>query len=251
MPHRVSLLSLLALFMVCPATASAQEPLPDLSGQWAQLQVTTSISKIPVVGEVVSTTSSLLILSVEQTGEKLSIKEQICDIKIESTAKRVQTLIPPAFIKAASGTQRTATLSRAGQTIRYEQDPKVVVLGAKLKNPRDALPEDDDDPRVVDADKDGKPGLTVLVRGIVDGEVYVAQRGWNKLTGELRGDLISGKVEWGSEQTTLDATSMLLKSSPTSRPDPRASVNYFRMKRLDGAVTCAQLKANQAALVGK
>ena len=37
------------------------------------------------------------------------------------------------------------------------------------------LPGEADDPRVVDADSDGNPGVTVQVRGLIDGEVYMVQ----------------------------------------------------------------------------
>ena len=85
-------LGLLALLL---SPVSAQTPpespaLPDLSGTWAQVQVTTTISELPVVGDVIGKTTSILLLDVTQDGDTLRIKEQMCDIRIDTSAKRVR-----------------------------------------------------------------------------------------------------------------------------------------------------------------
>ena len=232
------------------AQQSEEAALPDMTGRWAQMQYTTSISEIPIVGDVTGVTTSLLLLEVTQDGGAVAIKETVCDITITTTAKRVETIIPRAFQKAASGTTRKATLSRGTDgVIGFVEKPKTVVLGAKLKKRSDALPEEPDDERVLDADGDGHPGLTVKVKGLIDGDIYVVQRGWNKLTGAMSDeDSIFGSITWSSEQTVLDASSFMLKSNPTSKPDSSAKKNYFKMKRVDDAMSCKQLREKASSL---
>lgn len=241
------------LCVLAPHTpAHAEDPaLPDLSGTWAQLQVTTSLSEIPIVGDVIGTTKSLLIVRVTQDGGKLAIKEEICDVLLTSTAKRVETIIPRAFQKAVSGTTRKATIWYEDGALQFQEKPKTVVSGAKLARINDALPEDEDDSRLVDADKDGHPGLTVLVRGIIDGEIYVVQRGWNKLRGTVEGDMVTGKVTWKSDQSVVDASRMLLNSNTTSKPHGGASKNYFKMKRIDESTSCSSLRKSYVKLLGE
>eukprot|EP00468_Gymnochlora_sp_CCMP2014_P001537 CAMPEP_0167741332 /NCGR_PEP_ID=MMETSP0110_2-20121227/798_1 /TAXON_ID=629695 /ORGANISM="Gymnochlora sp., Strain CCMP2014" /LENGTH=218 /DNA_ID=CAMNT_0007625373 /DNA_START=65 /DNA_END=721 /DNA_ORIENTATION=+ len=51
-------------------------------------------------------------------------------------------------------------------------------LGVKMKNPdKDKFPENEKDPRIFDADQDGKPGVTVriLIGGSIKGEIYLVR----------------------------------------------------------------------------
>ena len=245
------------LSAICLTTplASAQSTAPektpdaatiDMTGRWAQRQITTSISDIPILGDVVTTTTSVLMLDVVQKKDgKIAIKETICDIDINTDQGGLRTIIPPAFVRAASGTTRTGRVWKKGDRWGMRIKPKVVVLGAKLARPdRDALPDDEDDARLVDADRDGKPGLTVRVRGAIDGEIYIVQRGWNEMTGSIQGkDQASGTIRWKSEQSVVDSSSIMLSSSPETRPDKRASKNTFAMKRVAPGASCATVKA--------
>ena len=259
-PSRRALLTPLCLLaLLCTTPSAAQSPpeeasaLPDLSGTWAQLQVTTTISELPVVGDVIGKTTSILLLDVTQSGDTLKIKEQMCDIRIDTSAKRVRTIIPRAFQRAASGTVRKATISvNSSGELSFVEHPKVVVLGAKLKNKAsDALPDDEDDARLVDLDKDGNPGLTIKVEGIIDGEMYIVQRGKNTMKGKLdpSSEIISGKITWFSEQSVVDATSMFLQSSPKSKPHGGAAKNFFKMKKIDASTTCASLRKSYAKIL--
>ena len=76
-------LGLLALLL---SPVSAQTPpespaLPDLSGTWAQVQVTTTISELPVVGDVIGKTTSILLLDVTQDGDTLRIKPSATEVE--------------------------------------------------------------------------------------------------------------------------------------------------------------------------
>lgn len=231
-------------------SASAQEPtLPDLSGTWAQLQVTSSVARVPVIGEMHSQTTSLLLYRATQKDDTVSARQEICDIKMSSESKRVHTIIPPSFRKAASGTQRTAKLAWSNGKLTFVQEPTTIVLGAKLDNTsRDALPEEDDDRRVYDQDGDGNPGVTIQIRGLLDAELFLVQRGWNKLIGTVTQDGIDGMMRWDSEQNVIGSTSIFVRSSPPTKPHGGAKQNYFKMRRVDADTTCAELRRTYASL---
>lgn len=81
------------------------------------------------------------------------------------------------------------------------------------------------DPRINDADNDGKPGVTVFVRlfGLIDGEIYIARREifQNDMTlysdGSLRGSVVDD-----SEQLVVGASLWFLNvpNNPGQRDDP-------------------------------
>ena len=243
MASKRSLLPFL-LCLLC-TTAHAQEPAPpDLQGTWAQRQITHTITAVPLVGDIRSTTTSLLLLKVSQQGPVLTLTEHLCHVDIRSESDKLRTIIPQRFLHALSGTTRKVTLVRKGDSWTYTQHPKFVVQGAMLKNPReDALPQNEDDPRITDPDGDGKPGLTVLLRGIIDGEAYVVQRGWNKLVGRVVGDgRIQGTMAWAMEQSVVDASSLFLDSSPKTRPEKGADKHTFDMVKIPQGMSCSALR---------
>ena len=240
------ILAIVAIALISPAPAQSQDTLPDLSGTWAQVQVTTGVSKLPVIGTVKSVTTALILLEIKQDGGKLTLEEKICDIRVTSDVERVKTIVPRKFTQAASGQTRKGRVWMDTGQVRYMQEKHVVVLGAKLAKPsKDALPDDVDDSRVRDQDRDGNPGMTVNVKGIVNGDIYLVQRGWNKLDGNMSGDRIDGFVRWDSEQKVLDSTHVLLGDSPTSKTNNKRSENYFKNRRVASGMTCGTLRKQE------
>jgi len=249
--HTARLLSVAGLALLLSSTsASAQDPpLPDLSGTWAQLQVTSSVARVPVIGEMHSQTTSILLYHATQSDNTVSARQEICDIKMSSESKRVRTIIPSSFRKAASGTKRTAKLVWINGRLQFVQEPATVVLGAKLDNSKkDTLPEEDDDRRVYDQDGDGNPGVTIQIRGLLDAELFLVQRGWNKLIGTVTKDGIDGVMRWNSEQNVIGSTSVFVRSSPPTKPHGGAKQNYFKMRRVDADMTCAELRRTYKSL---
>jgi hypothetical protein len=240
-----------------PSVITAAAPVapvrPDITGRWAQLQRTTALADVRFVGDVVTTTTALLLVDIRDAGEgQLVLRETVCAIDITSTADSVTMRIPPAFQHAVSGRERPVRLEQDGPGWRYVQPTKTEVSGAKLKDPaRDKLPKDEDDPRVFDMDRDGKPGLTVQVRGLINGDIYVVQRDTSELTGalEVGNQRIRGLITWRAEQTVLDATSIFLSGDPpasSQHPDKRRS--SFQMVRVQPGASCADVVANKKRL---
>lgn len=228
------------------STGSMASP-PDLSGTWAQLQVQASVSSVPVVGEIRSQTRSLSLVSIRQDDRDLEVSVEACSIDINSDLEIVRTIIPDAMV-AAVGTRTVKARLKPGNTYwRYEQQRDTSVLGAKLKDAEnDSLPEWSRDFRVYDHDRDGNPGVTVNVDGMVSGSMYLVQRSSTKLRGIVKSRTkLEGMVTWNTEQNILGATSKLLKKSPEITPDPKLARSFFRMKRISSPTSCDAL-AEQA-----
>jgi hypothetical protein len=225
------------------ATRGASNPQAaiDLSGTWAQRWTQTAVSRVPVVGRVRTTTETLLLLTIEQHGDALSIDQQVCAIDVSSGSGVVRTIIPDAFVDALPTSAVEARLDLGGTTAGIRDWQSVDVVGAALTDAsNDALPTDANDVRVLDPDADGHPGMTVLVRGMVDGEVYVVQRGQSELrTSYVSSERIEGVVDWTAEQVVLGASARVLRNSPPTEPDPDPARNRFVTVRLDAGATCS------------
>ena len=219
--------------------------MPDIRGSWAQAQVTTTKAEIPVIGELVTTTTSFLLTKIERQGSDYELVEEVCSITLTGGSDAVTTIISDEFAKGVSGQRRAIKWFRDGDSLRYEQPKSWRSSGAKLDNvSKSKLPTDTKDPRLTDPDSDGQPGLTVKIRGAIDGELYVVERSWSILKGKMdgRGEL-HGNIKWHSEQSVIDATSIFLKDPPESTPVKAKRRNYFRMRKLAPDATCKDVEA--------
>jgi len=228
------------------ATGGANDAAPttiDLTGVWGQRWTQTAVSRVPVVGRVRSTTETLLLLSIQQNGDSLEIAQEVCAVDVSSGNGMVRTVIPDAFVDALPESVVEARLDLGGTTPGIRDWDSLDVVGATLTNAdADALPTDADDLRVSDPDRDGNPGVTVLVRGMVDGEVYVVQRGRSSLrTSFVSSDRIEGVVDWSAEQNVLGASARVLRNPPPTEPDPDPTRNRFVAVRLDAGATCTSV----------
>ncbi len=223
----------------------AQQSAPNISGTWAKVMETTSLSKIPVMGEVESTSRLYSLVRVEQSGDAVTLRNEACWVRIDGPTDKFRTIVPQAMVDVIGPKKRKATFDGR----RLQARRTVDVLGARLDQPwSDPLPTEVDAETVLDQDGDGHPGVTVRIVGVVDGEIRVVQRTWNSFDGTLApsGDRIRGRVDWKAQQEVLDATSRFLTSSPRSRPHPDPDKSTFDMVRVPGSTTCKNVIQNHA-----
>ncbi len=229
--------------------------LPDLSGTWAVLQVSAQIGAVPILGERPRNGTSLALSVVAQGGTRLHGTESACSTTLDLGTSLVTMEIPAAFIASLPATQWDAELSWTGVAWRFERPWVTTVNGAVLADPlNDPLPTSPDDPRVVDQDGDGKPGLTVRITiiGFISGEVYVVQRDRSRLVGTVvSADAIDGLLEWTSEQSVLGASSSAFLGGTAARLDPVPEHSFFRARRVAAATTCTDLVAAAALIFGR
>jgi hypothetical protein len=123
-------------------------------------------------------------------------------------------------------------------------------------DPMPANGSGDSDPRVVDQDEDGNPGMTIQAKSTLapDTDLFVAQRNWGSMEGtftDASGERISGLVQFGMEQTMLGAQpadSLLASVNPKNQQAPDASKSYFKMVQVDPGTTCADIISEQDTL---
>ena len=229
------------------------EPTLDLSGTWAQRTERTSMSSAPLIGEIATTVTSIALLTVDQTGSEAGVEIEVCSIDAESDNEDVVSEIPEAYVTSLPLMHRPASLAQTGNGLVFFAGDHVQVRGVHLDDPLvDLLPDDEDDIRVVDADGDGHPGLTIRVQGFVDGEMYVVQRMHTALCGfSPDGDRLDGFLEWSLEQVTLDASSFMLDRQNELTPHPDHTRHMFRATRVDPETTCDQVLEQSDALFAR
>ncbi len=226
---------------LCSFLASSGGAEESLSGVYIYFQKTTSVTKMPVLADVVATTRAVSIQTLSEEGEWLKGTGTLCDVQIRSSSKLVKTILPAAFRTALPAVVTNARLTKQGGTIHFEQPPQTLVLGANLKNDEsDALPTSPSDPRVRDDDKDGKPGVTVQIEGIVSGEIYLVQRSTSRLSGHATPGGFHGEIEFTNDQEILNATTSVLKRNPSAKPDPSRS--GFILQKVDPKTTCTEAR---------
>lgn len=215
----------------------------DLSGTWAHKSVQTSLSDVPMGGEVEAKTITHRVTEIEQDGRTIDVRADVCNSKIESSFEKIQTKIPAAFVDAIPIDERSGRLEPAGEQEKLVVERSCGVRGAEVDDPAtSALPTSPDDESVRDEDGDGHPGVTVEVEGMVSGEVYIVQRGCDSYRGRvLSRDHIRGTVDWSTDQEMLDSTSMFLRGKPPSRQHPDDEKSWFEMVRIDEGTSCAEL----------
>jgi hypothetical protein len=235
---------LLATALVLCTPTGAAEPTAtakDFSGTYVLLQQTVTVSELPILANVVATTRALSIQELQQVGDRLRGTGRLCALDIVSTSSLVTTEIPAAFGRALPPIVTDAQLIQSGKSLTFVQGAQTSVVGARLRNPqREALPTSSSDTRVFDQDGDGRPGMTVRVRGLVNGEVFVTQRATSSLRGSLQGNAFEGRIDFSHEQRVLGATSHFLESGPEAKPDPSRS--RFRLSPVKAGTTCDQAR---------
>lgn len=228
---------------------------PDISGPWAQLQVTSSLSNVPLIGTVTLKTLTVLRLEAQQKESELAVTFEPCTVESESSTPFFRVIFPEAFVKSMGVATKPARLEPSGDDFRFFQPRFTQVRGVRLQDPeKDPLPTDPNDPRIFDQDGDGKPGMTIRVNalGFLEGEIYIIQRDWNSLRSTvLAPPVIDGLIEWGSDQVVIGASNPLLSSQGMNIPDPKPENSYFRTTRIDTKTDCAQILKDRDRLFAR
>lgn len=239
------------------SSATSCEPegaadVPDVSGLFAYYEVTSRLVVVPGFSDPFHTrVVTLLLVDQTLTGQDVAFNAEYCDHYTEDPDLAVHVVIPKAYTDSLPPFTRPGTYAKTGGAYRLALPELYQVEGATLADPvNEALPTAPDDPRVVDQDSDGKPGLTLRLTGLVDGEIYVVQRGFTKVDGGPQSaDELKGPVTFESEQVILASDPPTIKdlaSQATTDNTPCAS--YFRMVRVPAGSDCTYVNDNFATL---
>jgi hypothetical protein len=245
---------------------------PDVSGIWAIRALATQIVTAPVVGSLHPKSLFYMLVSLTQSGANIAADGSYCDRgEIDQPGSLATVVLPEAWAHTEKPFRRSGTLiADTNGNARLNFPTLVELAGAVPGDGTDALPVDANDPRVLDEDHDGQPGITINLVGVVSGSLYVAQRQTTALTAtQVAPGRFEGGLDFNSEQKMLGGSSstlITLYSAAVSSPDPTPCASTFTMIKvadlpstggLDGSaldgggsamLSCEWLRAQEAAL---
>lgn len=177
---------------------------------------------------------------------RFCFSEQRTDQPIETSLSdaATQAIVPPS-------TPVEVDLVDGALRVRRPFTPTPV--GIRLEDPAtESLPADPDDPRIVDDDGDGNPGITVTIRVTDDltGELYIARREIFSYEVVLDApDLLTGTVTDRSEQLVIGASDPVFLGSGTSwEQHPDLAKSPIILRRVDADWDCDRLAAERDRL---
>ncbi|MEO1335126.1 MAG: hypothetical protein AAFV29_05765 [Myxococcota bacterium] len=213
-----------------------------LNGQWASLRVSSQCFDGPLGPDRVLFTW-LARHSIIQNDSANRITTEICSVQLSpylSSSSAYPT-------EAVGGFEVNTVFIDGGraQGESFAYGPQTILLGwTPSGDPvTEALPTEDTDPRLVDADDDGNPGATLAVSGIIDGNVYIANRNVVRVTGTvMSADRITGTTTTDASQRIVGSDNIfLINNSTIVTDDPNPASSPFEMVRLTSNLTCDQI----------
>ncbi len=170
------------------------------------------------------------------------VTDQPIDISLSDVA--TQAIRPPPT---------PVSVSEVDGVLRVQRPSTPTPVGIRLDDPAtESLPTDPADPRIVDDDGDGNPGITVVVRfgGTDEAQLFIARREIFEYDVTLTNpDELTGVVIDSSEQLVVGATSDLLLTTDaqwTQYPD--LSRSPIILRRVSDDWDCDRLRAERDRL---
>jgi hypothetical protein len=218
----------------------------DIDGTWAMVETQTAL--VEVLGAVMEQRSVSYYRAVIANGV---LTVGLCDWKTEDDTKAYTTTMRPSLLEVLDSFERDITVTANGAGFDIATTQGVVTRGVNLTAAMtDTMPSDDTDSRVFDQDDDEHPGISLVIQGFLQGELYVIHRHKASLTGSLESDTrISGRTAWTTDQVILGSTPESLAAQdpkPQTHPDPNKST--FVMVKAIGGDDCAALNAKRSTL---
>jgi len=219
------------------ATPSAA--VADMSGTWVVRAEGSQVVNAATIGALQTKSIFYILVSISQTGTAVLAQGNYCDrAEVDDPRSPVKVVIPDAWAHTETPVVRTGFFVPGVEGVGVLTiDSLPEVAGATLANPgTDPLPTDPSDPRVVDSDNDGNPGITVSLTGLFTANLYSVQRQTTSFVGiPVAADRVEGTLTFTSEQTVLGSTNptvTALYAQSHSGPDPVVCDSTFAMVRV-------------------
>lgn len=212
------------------------DPLFDLTGAFAQIgPARVKLESGALAPNPQCTVApSLVLAQFVQTGTQVDASYTTCDVAFPPVTSIVGTVTneaTPAFYAAIPVVTESFDIGSGDLGARYAPPPSVVVVGADLDDPEnDPLPTEETDTRVVDADGDGAPGVTVL--NSIGGAQHIVFRN----VGSGAGRIVSSNHIVGDEPGDLVAVTetSVFGIGGAFLPDTIALGSVIELVRIDG-----------------
>lgn len=232
-----------------PTTAPGPEPVvgSELIGRWAHYDV------VAYEDDLLKT----LIISfgfndfTEVDGEIID-QASFC-FSEQRTDQSIETSLSDAATQAILPPPTPVSVEVVDGELHIQRPATPTAVGIRLDDPfNESLPTDPADPRIVDDDGDGNPGITVSIRvsDEISGELYIARREIFAYDAALvEPGRIVGEVIDDSEQLVIGASDPIFATSPANWDQhPDLTKSPIILVRVDADWDCERLAAERDAI---
>ncbi len=239
-----------------PPTPTEYEMAKALVGNYAAVIKYRDVITVGIAGtgSLVTTVLGAAEIKDDPGTKSVRLGMSLCEARVGAQTKHLLDLdisVPKAALTGATMAPVALRATRDGAKVTWKADELRGVAGWKSASATDALPKRDDDPKLLDQDSDGKPGVTATFGGHAMGTIYLALDYRFVLAGsvEANGDL-SGTTVSTSREGFLGSSELLLVGSTIERmADPEVADNTVRMVKKNGALSCDDVIAARDALL--
>lgn len=170
----------------------------------------------------------------------------------QRTDQPIETSLSDAATQAIRPPPTPVEVDATGDALTIVRPATPTPVGIRLDDPaNEPLPTDPDDPRIVDDDGDGNPGITVSIQvgeGLT-GELYIARREIFAYEASLvTPDRLEGTVTDDSEQLIIGASDPIFLTESDWRQHPDPVKSPIILLRVDDTWDCERLAAEREAI---
>lgn len=230
------------------ASTGAVDGAEQLVGRWAHFDVVAYED-----GDMVTSIISFGFNDFSVVEGELVDQASFC-FSEQRTNQPIQTSFSDAATQAIKPPSTPVEVEEVDGVLTIHRPATPTPVGIRLADPtNESLPDDPADPRIVDDDGDGKPGVTVKIKVTDDfgGELYIARREIFAYDAALVApDRLEGTVDDHSEQLVIGASDPVFATSKAQwvqRAD--RSLSPIVMVRVDDSWDCQRLAAERATLL--
>lgn len=223
---------------------AADEPLEprDLVGTWRMELNLVTDAKVPVLGNSPVLSKRVNIATIEWVDGALVQTHTACSVTAVTERAIGKPKIPQTFVDALADKTYPVELTVQDGQLHYAVDLRTEAVGYDAGEPL-PVPTLPEDPRVVDTDEDGHPGVTIQVYAPLFGDVdiYIVQYSQTWLSGTVRNqNRISGsaEVKFLTQNIVGASNSLFVRKTDLASDNSRSN---FRLKRLPDGATCESL----------
>ena len=164
--------------------------------------------------------------TLEVVDNELVSTDRFCHADMPSNLD-IENVVSDALTQAIVPKSVTVSVLQDGDRWGYHRPETPTPLGIEMEDVNVPLPTDATDPRIVDADGDGKPGVTakLILFGADEAEIYMIRKEVFAYTLYQQDDAsFTGVVEDRSEQVVIGADPIWL--NVPSNPEQHADLTY-------------------------
>lgn len=170
----------------------------------------------------------------------------------QRTDQPIETSLSDAATQAIRPPDTPVEVDEVDGVLRVRRAATPTPIGIRLDDPaNEPLPDDPDDPRIVDDDGDGNPGVTVTIRVTDDliGELYIARREIFAYEVFLTDpDTLEGTVTDDSEQLIIGASDPIFLAESDWVQHPDLSKSPIILRRVEADWDCDRLVVERPTL---